>query len=1055
MNEIMCNEYYQQFFIKELIPKIIIEPETLGIIDANEAALKFYGYGETLKNFKINDIVMLPEDQIKKAVSQSLKSPQIYYFRHKLASGELRDVEIYTNVITVRSKSYIQLAIIDITERNRIYKELYISENKYKKLFKSMSEAFAYCSIVADEKGSPIDFIILEVNDAFEGFVGVRKEKFINQKCSQVFPDIFTLDFDWVSLLGSIAINGEEHRVEYYSAIIEKWLNISCFSPARGYFVAVISDITSRKLVEASISESHQFLKTVFNTLHINIAILDENAMIIQTNDAWKRSDRNVPFIGMQCRVGMNYFEICSIVEDGGESHAVCEAIANAINDVFLSKTPQAAFEFLYGHYWFRFNVSPFEWPETRRVLVAFEDITSQRMSEEKVKKLSEAVEHSPVAVIITRFDGNVEYVNPRFETLTGYSRDEVLGKNLRILKSGYHDEAFYRELWKTLISGDEWRGEFRNKKKNGEFYWESASITSIKNNAGELTHFVAIKEDITERKKFEALLKNTMQQAEIARRVAEEASAAKSNFLANMSHEIRTPMNSIIGFADVLNNTALTFEQKEILDYIKTSSHFLLSLINDILDLSKIEAGKFEIDNVEFELNKIIEQVISITKGNAAKKGIQFSYVIDMGINFKIEGDANRIRQILLNLVDNAIKFTDRLKSVKLTVSIESDSERSCVILFEVRDEGIGIAEDKISKIFQSFVQSDASITRKYGGTGLGLTISNHLVKLMGGSGISVESAEGSGSVFYFMLKFKKGEKIKSVSKRDVPGIRDTQVQEALKILLVEDNFSNVALTTKVLRKKGHKIEVAVNGIEAVEKSSKDVYDVILMDIQMPEMDGLEATREIRKRGGRVPIIAMTASAMKGDYEACLEAGMDGYIPKPINVYEINETIERILNERKNNACVQNVISTASAIFAKESAADAKAQLDKLTGPAADDEKKIKVFDVERLMMNMGDMKELAVDAVNMFFEYGVLYVIEVKKAIDSGDAESIRRAAHKFKGTSLNASALLTADTLLKIEMAAKDNKVYECPALYEELLKNMDDFKREIELNGFTKI
>ncbi len=1065
-NHLIKDDLYIQFFYNESIPKIMTDPESLRIVDANGAAVKFYGYGDDLLNMKVSQINTLSEDQVKKAAIKAKTGPQVFYFRHRLASGDIRDVEVYTNIVPVQEKIYIQSAIIDITERNRVYKELYNSEQRYRQLFKNMSEAFAYCKSFSRTDKSSMKFEILEVNDAFEELFNVKAEEILNCDFAEAIPRLRELSEDIAPLLCAVnTLSEPAHSVKYFSCI-DKWLKINYFSPAHGYFVVMINDVTSQKLFEKSLSESHQFLKSIFNTLHISIAILDENGMIVQLNDSWKRQKAGCYLLGPDCRVGMNYFELCNEAVKGvhgdGALAQAATIIETLIEETMLAKSLDVSREVKIGDGYFRVTPRLFEWPETYRTILAFEDITLRKQSEEKIRKLSMAVEQSPAAVIITDSEGVIEYVNQKFVDLTQYSLEEAVGQTPRFLKSGFHGADYYSNLWRTIKSGMEWRGEFRNKRKNGELYWESASITPIVGDEGLITHFVALKEDIGIKKSIEEELKKSKLEADEARVAAEDASTAKSRFLANMSHEIRTPMNSIIGFTDMLSSTALNEEQQELLEYVKTSSGALLSLINDILDLSKIEAGKLEIDNAEFELNSILDQVIGITRVNAAKKGIRFTYMLDSAINFRVFSDPTRLRQVLLNLVDNAIKFTETTKNVKIIISLESETPETADVKFMVSDEGIGIPESKIGTIFMSFMQSDTSITRKYGGTGLGLTISNHIIKLMGAEGIKVRSAEGAGSDFYFTLRMKKGSAINySDSGHGGAVFAKAPYRKKFNILLVEDNPSNIALTTKVLIKFGHNVAVAVNGEEAVSMSLKHSYDLILMDIQMPVMDGFEATRAIRSRGDEIPIIAMTASAMKGDHEACMAVGMDGYIPKPINITEINATIETVLARTSLKAGAKKSLPAFPAEQKDEKPRDishndaalerAAAKIPGLVSQPAD-ESDLKIFDPEKLMFNMGGIKELAVDSVNMFLEYSAAYLKEVKDALDEKNPERIKRAAHKFKGTSLNACALRVANLLLKIEIISKSGSVEECVSLYSKLVEQIDIYKNEVSVSEF---
>ena len=379
----------------------------------------------------------------------------------------------------------------------------------------------------------------------------------------------------------------------------------------------------------------------------------------------------------------------------------------------------------------------------------------------------------------------------------------------------------------------------------------------------------------------FEALEQKNQELAE-SRAAALRASQAKSDFLSRMSHEIRTPMNGVLGINQLLSATSLSPEQRRYVEVVQSSGRTLLTLLDDLLDLAKIEAGKLTIEFGDFDLRQTVREITDMWGVQASVKGLVFTLSIAAELPPLVRGDQNRLRQVLNNLSNNAIKFTAQ-GEVSLHVEVGGKQEERVMVRFSIIDTGIGITADQASSLFSPFVQADVSTTRNYGGTGLGLAICKHLVELMGGT-IGIESQEGKGSVFWFTLSFEVPRRTAGL--RAAAAAAQVVSRQSLRILVAEDNQINRLVVLTQLRKLGHQAEAVVNGVEAVERATAEDYDLVLMDCQMPLMDGYEATRRIREaRPDRTPIIAVTANAMSGDRDRCLAAGMDDFISKPIDM--------------------------------------------------------------------------------------------------------------------------------------------------------------------------
>jgi PAS domain S-box-containing protein len=542
------------------------------------------------------------------------------------------------------------------------------------------------------------------------------------------------------------------------------------------------------------------------------------------------------------------------------------------------------------------------------QLFVFLRDITNRKTGEEQLRKLSLAVEQSTESIVITNLEAKIEYVNQAFVQKSGYGLEEVIGSNPRMLHSGKTTPETYKTLWTALTNGTPWKGEFSNRRKDGSEYIEFATITPIHQCDGRVTHYVAVQEDITEKKRMgeeldrhrnhleELVTRRTEQLAE-ARKLAEAANVAKSTFLANMSHEIRTPMNGIVGMANILRREGVTSKQAQRLDTIDASAQHLLAVINDVLDISKIEAGKFTLEEAPVAVSSLMANVRSILSERVKTKGIHLLIETEH-LPHNLVGDPTRLQQALLNYATNAVKFTDQ-GTVTLRALKQEETADSVMVRFEVTDTGIGITLEAMPRLFSAFEQADNSMTRKYGGTGLGLAITRRLAEMMGGEA-GADSTPGMGSTFWFTARLKKGDEVAASMPTAVKFEAEIRKRFAgQRILVVDDEPVNREVALIQLEFVDLAADAAEEGAEAVAMARKSSYAAILMDMQMPKLNGIEATREIRQIPGYrdTPIIAMTANAFAEDKAECLAAGMTDFLSKPFSPDELFATLLRSLS--------------------------------------------------------------------------------------------------------------------------------------------------------------
>jgi len=525
---------------------------------------------------------------------------------------------------------------------------------------------------------------------------------------------------------------------------------------------------------------------------------------------------------------------------------------------------------------------------------VIFRDITQQKKDQEQIRKLSSAVEKSPASVSITDKNGLIEYVNPRFTEVTGFLPEEVMGKTHNILKSGRHDADFYRKLWDTVRSGKVWQGEIYNRKKNGEYFWAEESISSLISDGEGISHYVALWQDITERK-------NMQEELIRAKEKAEEMNRIKSNFLATMSHELRTPLNGILGFAEILSNSIEDDNLKEMTEIINKSGQRLLETLNSILNLSALESNQLDLRKSVVDIKGILLDVKRLYIANANKKNI---YLVT---EFKTENtsaftDGRFLRQVFNNLINNAIKYTNE-GGVVVELSEETHNEIPGIVIRFI-DTGIGISPENLDIIFDEFRQVSEGYNREFEGTGLGLSICKRYVDVLEGE-ISVESELGKGSIFTVYVPVGMDGQ-ESLQEEEPQAITPRLYENPLKnrtpaVLLVEDEATNRQYVKIVLSNLNYDVQIAEDGPSALDMARKGHFDTILMDINLgKDMNGIQAMKEIRKiqRYRKVPIIAVTANAMQGHKEEFLAEGFDHYLSKPFNMTQLSRLIHDILVE-------------------------------------------------------------------------------------------------------------------------------------------------------------
>jgi len=790
-----------------------------------------------------------------------------------------------------RETAYVNAAFA-ASEHLQDERKLHESQERFRGVFEHAPSGIAVVGL---------DGRMLQVNAAFCRILGYSDRELLSKAWQDlIHPDDLSLAFESREQLSKdpFACVDTERRYVHSSGTVV-WARVKASQVRDGdgkplYFVAHVEDVTDRKRTEEALHESEDRFRIMADSCPEMLWVTDAAGAILFINRAYRE------ICGITSEEITEFqWQLAIHPDDAAEYVGTFESAVREHTPYWAEgrfRDAAGKWRWIFSHAEPRFSPSGIFLGHVGLSL----DITERKQveqalhaSEEKFRELAENIRE--VFWIMSPTTNETIYISPAYEEVWGRSCESLYRDPMSFTHAMHPDDLELAHLWfARQIAGELIDSEYRIRTPDGQEKWIRDRAFPIRDQAGQLLRVVGIAEEITERKRYQEELIQ-------ARKDAEAANQSKSRFLANMSHEIRTPMNGVLGMVQLLLETDLTPEQRRFATVAHSSGRTLLTLIDDILDLSKIEARKIVFENLNFDLRGAVQDVVELLRVQAGEKGLSIRSHMSPKIPALLRGDAHRLRQVLTNLCANAIKFTEH-GGVTVNSLLASRSEGAVTVRFTISDTGIGIGPDQIAGLFLPFTQADASTTRKYGGTGLGLAISKQLVEMMGGT-IGVDSQEGRGSSFWFTAVLE----LPAASARDKPGPpadagfgarRGTMPQErTARILVAEDNAVNREVALAFLRKLGFKFSAVGNGVEAIEAVKGGDFDLVLMDCEMPVMDGFDATRRIRESiHTGIPIIALTANAMQADRDRCLREGMTDYLAKPLDLKKLADMLDRWL---------------------------------------------------------------------------------------------------------------------------------------------------------------